>query len=116
ELSEAGIALYKQLASQNRFGQQTFVVRPGESVEISGVLMKVENINNLNKCPIGAAGVVAEYGASCTKKFSRTIEYAEAVQRGTFSMSLRDMQAETFSPNGSTVGCDIDVTTTISNQ
>ena len=79
--------------------------------------MKVDNIDDLSGCPVGSKGVVVEFGASCIKRFTKTVDYAEAVQRGTFSLSLRDMQTETFSTNGAgAAGCDIDVTTTINNQ
>lgn len=116
QLSEAGKRLYRQLATHDRFGQQDFIVRPNENVEISGILMKVDDISQLSDCPVGAEGVVVQFGASCIKRFSKTISYSEAVESGSFSLSLRDMQTETYSTTGSAAtGCDIELTTRISN-
>ena len=116
ELSEVGKRLYKQLSKQGNFGEQTFIVRPNENIEISGVLMKVDDISKLTNCPIGAQGVIAQFGSSCIKRFSKTISYSEAVATGSFSYSLRDLQTDTYSSTGSAAtGCDIDVTTRISN-
>lgn len=115
-LADEGIGLAKQLTSQPRYGQQDFLLKPGQSIELSGIVMKVNDINQLTKCPVGSADAAVQFGASCMKRFSRTIDYSEARQRGDFSMTLREMLAETYSTNpGGAAGCDIDLTTTISN-
>ncbi|MBV1877403.1 MAG: Ig-like domain-containing protein [Pseudomonadales bacterium] len=112
ELSEAGKMLYQQLQAEALYGQQSFVVKEGESIELSGMLMKVDDLQKLTACPIGASGVVSQFGSGCTKRFSRTISYADIQQQPFMTLNLSDLKTQTYTSSGSG-GCDIDITTTI---
>ena len=114
DLSVQGQQLYKQLSSNNTFGKQSFLVRKGESIQVSGLIAKVDNMDLLQQCPLGGSGVVTQLATQCVKRFSRTFTYSEVVSSGTMSLSLRDLAAST--DLGTTEGCDIDLSTTISNQ
>jgi hypothetical protein len=113
ELSDAGRMLYQQLQAESEYGQQNFVVKEGGSIELSGILMKVDDLQNLTSCPIGASGVVSQFGSGCTKRFSRTISYADIQQQPFMTLNLTDLKTQTYSSSGSG-GCDMDLTTNIS--
>ncbi|MDH3325094.1 MAG: PA14 domain-containing protein [Gammaproteobacteria bacterium] len=114
ELSDEGKQLYQQLKSKERFGSQSFVVRKNESIDVSGLITKVDNIDELDECPIGASGVVGQFASKCLKRFSRTFSYDELVSTGSMTLSLRDLASTTGAGVGE--GCDVDLTTVISNQ
>ena len=86
--------------------------REGESIELSGMLMKIDDLQKLTACPIGASGVVSQFGSGCTKRFSRTISYADIQQQPFMTLNLSDLKTQTYSSSGSS-GCDMDITTTI---
>jgi len=116
ELSDDGKRLYHQLSTTERFGSQSFVVRKNESIEVSGLLTKVDNMDELEECPVGASGVVTQFTTQCVKRFSRTFTYQELVSAGGMNLSLRDLMATTDTVAGMGAGCDIDLSTKIRSQ
>ena len=91
------------------------MLRENESIQLSGTLMKVDDLSKLDACPIGASGVVSQFGSSCTKRFSRTLSYADVRQQRNMEFTLQDMQTQTYSTS-SAGGCDIDLTTSVQAQ
>lgn len=116
DLSADGKKLYRQLkSSAGRFGQQSFVLRENETMQLSGTLMKIDDLTKLDACPIGASGVVSQFGSSCTKRFSRTLSYADVKQTRNMEFTLQDMKTQTYTTN-TAGGCEMDLTTTVRAQ
>ncbi|MBL7000969.1 MAG: hypothetical protein ISR73_13970 [Gammaproteobacteria bacterium] len=113
-LSTAGRMLYQQLKANQTYGQQRFVVRKGESIQLSGVLMKVDDQESLTSCPIGSAGAVSQFKSGCTKRFSRSLSFAEVTQQGYVTFDLNSLLAQTYTSDGNPAGCDIDLNVILS--
>jgi len=117
-----GRNVYQQYCANeavDRLGQHSFVLNKGESFNVEGMLLKVnpDDLADLRQCPLGSPDVATEFTSSCIKRFSRSFTYTEAVAEGNSSYSLQDLSVKTFSTTGLGVtGCEIDVTTTISNN
>ena len=78
-------------------------------------LLAFRNISEMDECPVGSPGVVTQFNTRCVKKFSRTFTYEELVSEGDLNLSLRDLASTTDTIGGGTEGCEIDLTTRISN-
>ena len=113
-LSTAGRMLYQQLKANQAYGQQRFVIRKGESIQLSGVLMKVDDQESLTSCPIGSAGAVSQFKSGCTKRFSRSLSFAEVTQQGYTTFDLNSLLAQTYTSDGNPAGCDIDLNVILS--
>lgn len=113
-LSKAGRMLYQQLKDKKLYGQQTFVVRKGENIRLSGILMKVDDQKSLTACPVGSEGAVSQFKSGCTKRFSRTVSYAEINQQAYTTFNLNSLLADTYTSDGNPQGCDIDLNVVVS--
>jgi len=116
KLSAAGRMLYQQLNQQQVFGKQRFVVRKGENIQLSGILMKVDDQESLTSCPIGAAGVVSQFKSGCTKRFSRTLSFEEVSQQAFRTFDLNSLMAQTYTSDGNPSGCDMELNVTLSRH
>ncbi|PKG99230.1 Ig-like domain-containing protein [Paraglaciecola sp. MB-3u-78] len=110
DLSSEGRMLYRQL-SQNAgvYGQQTFVIHEGENINLSGVLMRVDDIESLTSCPIGSANVVSQFQSGCMKRFSRSVSYAEVTSQSYLTYDIKQLGATTTSASNDPAGCEIDM-------
>jgi hypothetical protein len=114
ELSKAGRMLYQQLKNQQLYGQQSFVVRKGENLQLSGILMKVDDQESLTSCPIGSAGAVSQFESGCTKRFSRTVSFAEISQQSYTTFDLNSLLTDTYTSDGNPAGCEIELNVILS--
>jgi hypothetical protein len=114
ELSKAGRMLYQQLHNKQLYGQQTFVVRKGENIQLSGIVMKVDDQESLTSCPIGSAGAVSQFKSGCSKRFSKTVSFEELTQQTYSTYDFNSLMATTFTSDGNPQGCDIDLNVVIS--
>ena len=113
-LSKAGRMLYQQLKNQQIYGQQSFVVRKGENIQLSGILMKVDDQQSLTSCPIGSAGAVSQFDSGCTKRFSRTVSFAEITQQSYTTFDLNSLLTDTYTSDGNPAGCEIELNVILS--
>jgi hypothetical protein len=114
ELSKTGRMLYQQLKNQQLYGQQTFVVRKGENIQLSGILMKVDDQESLTSCPIGSAGAVSQFDSGCTKRFSRTVSFAEISQQSYTTFDFNSLLTDTYTSDGNPAGCEIELNVILS--
>tara|TARA_R110002167_G_scaffold42935_24_gene130141 strand:- start:6301 stop:6870 length:570 start_codon:yes stop_codon:yes gene_type:complete len=114
ELSKTGRMLYQQLKNQQLYGQQTFVVRKGENIQLSGILMKVDDQESLTSCAIGSAGAVSQFDSGCTKRFSRTVSFAEISQQSYTTFDFNSLLTDTYTSDGNPAGCEIELNVILS--
>ncbi|MCH1930967.1 Ig-like domain-containing protein [Shewanella sp. A25] len=116
ELSAQGKMLYQLLSQPDaNYGQQQFVVKEGENINLSGVVMRIEDLDSLTACPVGSDGVVSQFASGCLKRFSRALSYAEITSQSYMSLNLNDLQATTSSTDSNPASCDIDISLLISH-
>ncbi|KGJ89263.1 Ig-like domain-containing protein [Thalassotalea sp. ND16A] len=116
DLSSEGRMLYRQLSQDSGvYGQQTFVLHEGENINLSGVLMRVDDIESLTSCPIGSANVVSQFQSGCMKRFSRSISYAEVTSQSYMTFDLKELGAMTTSASNDPAGCEIELEVTVSH-